>query len=93
MVLLCLMVLLWWVSRRRSAREAGSPQELFWDGAVQRGLGARERQILLAIVARSGLKRGHEVFVRPDAFDRRVAKLLAECAHDRTPQASASSWK
>ena len=53
---------------------------------MRRGLGARDRQILLAIVMRSGLRRTQDVFTAADAFDRGAIKLLAECVRTRTPQ-------
>jgi len=88
LLLLALVVLLWWVSCKRNATRRVSPRPSFSDGAERKGLGARERQILLAIVARSGLRRTHDIFTTPDAFDQGVAKLLEECAHSRTPQES-----
>jgi hypothetical protein len=83
-VLVGLVILLAWVSWRRGPWKRGAARELFWDGAVQRGLGARERQILVAIATRSGLRRHHEVFTRADAFDHGAERLLAECTRDRT---------
>jgi len=59
-------------------------RELFAENAVRRGLSGRERQILLAIVMRSGLGRSHDIFTTVDAFDRGASKLLAECARTRT---------
>jgi hypothetical protein len=83
-VLGILAVLLWWVSgwRKRHARHA--VREDFSESAVRHGLSARERQILLAIVVRSGLGQSQDIFTTVDAFDRGGAKLLAECARTRT---------
>jgi hypothetical protein len=86
LLLLALVVLLWWVSYRRNATPRVLKRDLFSDGAERKGLGSRERQILSAIVARSGLRRSHNVFTTPDAFDQGAAKLLEECAHSRTAQ-------
>lgn len=88
LLLLALVALLWWVSYKRHATRPVSPRPSFSDGAERKGLGARERQIVLAIVARSGLRRSHDIFTTPDAFDQGAAKLLGECARSRTPQES-----
>lgn len=79
-----LILLLWWISHRRRRRSGDLTRELFAENAVRRGLSARDRQILLAIVMRSGLGRSHDIFTTVDAFDRGAAKLLAECARTRT---------
>ncbi len=80
-----LLLLLWWVSRRRSPASAELTRELFTENALRRGLSSRERQILLAIVMRSGLGQSHNIFTTVDAFDRGATKLLAECARTRNP--------
>ncbi len=84
--LVVLLGLLWWVSRRNRAAPAVVNRELFSENALRRGLSSRERQILLAIVLRSGLGQTHDIFTTVDAFDRGAAKLLAECVRTRTPQ-------
>lgn len=87
LLLLALVILLWWVSHRRwHPRVQVSRQDLLVDGAERKGLAARERQVLLAIAIRSGLKRSHDIFTTPDAFDEGAGKLLDECARSRTPQ-------
>lgn len=88
LLLLALVVLLWWVSHRRTHVRSVPARDLFSDGAARRGLGARDRQMLLAIVTRSGLARSQDIFITPDAFDRGAAKLLEECARSRTAQDS-----
>jgi len=88
LLLLALVVLLWWVSHRRPYVPPAPARDLFSDGAARRGLGARDRQMLSAIVARSGLQRSHNIFITPDAFDQGAAKLLEECARSRTAQDS-----
>jgi hypothetical protein len=86
LLLLALVVLLWLVGHRRKTRSAGPSRELFWDEAVRRMFGAREREILAAIAARSGLRRGEDIVTAIDAFDRGAAKLLRENAGSRTPE-------
>ncbi len=83
-ILVVLVFLLWWISHRRRTRSRDLTRELFAENAVQRGLNGRDRQILLAIVMRSGLGHSHDIFTTVDAFDRGAAKLLAECARTRT---------
>jgi len=83
-ILVVLVFLLWWISHRRRTRSRDLTRELFAENAVRRGLNGRDRQILLAIVMRSGLGRSHDIFTTVDAFDRGAAKLLAECARTRT---------
>jgi len=82
--LVVLLGLLWRVSHRRKAPVKNLSRELFAEHALRRGLSARERQILLAIVMRSGLMRTHDIFTAVDAFDRGATKLLAECLQTRT---------
>lgn len=85
-VLLALLAALVAISvRRRQQAKRQKAQEL--DVAIlRRGLNARERQILLAIAVRSGLRRTLDIFQQVDAFDRGAVQLLAECAQTRTPQ-------
>lgn len=83
--LVVLLLLLWWVSRRRVSATTGLTRELFAENALRRGLSSRERQILLAIVMRSGLGKSHNIFTTADAFDRGATKLLAECVRTRNP--------
>ena len=84
--LVVLAVLLMWVSYWRWAQRRQRKRELFTEDAMQRGLSARECQVLLAVVDRSGLRRPQDVLAREDAFDRGMARLLAEGARTRTPQ-------
>ena len=86
LLLVVLVVLLWWVSHRRTYVPPVPARDLFSDGAARTGLGARDRQMLLAIVVRSGLQRRHDIFITPDAFDRAAAQLLEECARSRPAQ-------
>ncbi len=85
-LLLVLLVLLAAISYRRHQQSKGRQAREFDVAALRRGLTARERQILLAITARSGLGRAHDIFHALEAFDRAAVQLLTECAHTRTPQ-------
>jgi hypothetical protein len=73
------------VSLVRWRQNRSQTREVFTENAMRRGLGARDRQILRAIVMRSGLRRSQEVFTAGDAFDRGALKLLAEFMRSRTP--------
>jgi hypothetical protein len=85
-VLLALLVTLVAISyRRRQQTKRQQAHEL--DIAIlRRGLTGRERQILLAIAVRSGLRHMPDIFRQVEAFDRGAVQLLAECAQTRTPQ-------
>ena len=56
-LLVVLVVLLIWVSYSRWAQNRSRTREVFTENALRRGLGTRDRQILLAVVLRSGLRR------------------------------------
>jgi len=86
LLLLALVVLLWLAGRRRKARSAGPSRELFWDEPGRRMFGRREREILAAIAAKSGLRRREDILTAVDAFDRGAAKLLKETAGSGTPE-------
>ncbi len=85
-LLVVLVVLLIWVSYSRWAQRRSRTREVFTENALRRGLGVRDRQILLAIVLRSGLRRTQDVFTAANAFDRGAVKLLTECTRTRTLQ-------
>ena len=80
-----LILVLWWVSHRQRPAKRTVTREAFIATASRRGLSPRERQILLAIVVRSGLGRSQDIFTTVDAFDRGATKLLAECGRTRKP--------
>lgn len=84
-VLVLLILLLWWVGHRHRPAKRKVTREAFAANALRRGLSPRERQILLAIVTRSGLGRSHDIFTTVDAFDQGATKLLAECGRTRKP--------
>ena len=77
-VLIILIALFLWVSYKRRVEERKIAEQLFIDYAEERGLSARERQILLEVVRRSGLKRSDAIFTTEDAFDRGADRLIEE---------------
>jgi len=83
--LVLLVALLIWVSYRRWMQNRERRRRVFADGALRRGLGTRENQILLAVALRSGVRRTQDIFAAADAFDKGAEKLLAESASTRTP--------
>jgi len=82
--LLVLLVLLIAISYRRYQQNKGRAVEEFAERAQRQGLSTRERQILLAIAVRSGLRHAYDVFRAVDAFHRGAVQLLAEYARTRT---------
>lgn len=84
-IIAVLLVLLIVISYRRRQLTKRQKAETFADDALRRGLSARERQILLAVAVRSGLRHTYDIFYKLDAFDRGAGRLLAECAQTRTP--------
>jgi len=85
-VLLALVLALVAISFRRRQQAKRRKEEELDIAILRRGLAARERQILLAIAVRSGLRHTPDIFQQVDAFDRGAVQLLAECAQTRTPQ-------
>ncbi len=85
-LLLALLVALVASSYRRHQQAKRQKAEELDIAILRRGLTARERQILLAIAVRSGLRHTPDIFQQVDAFDRGAVQLLAECAQTRTPQ-------
>jgi hypothetical protein len=83
-IMVSLISLLLWVAVRRRRREKEVPREPFAETAGRRGLSMRERQILLAVVVRSGLGQSEDIFTAADAFDKGAAKLQEECGRTRT---------
>jgi len=63
---------------RRIARERKVSEQLFVDYAEQRGLSGRERQILLEIAYKAGLKRTQSIFSMAGAFDHGAGKMIEE---------------
>jgi hypothetical protein len=81
-----LTVLLFMVSFKRTKQERKAAEKLFVEYAEKRGLTARERQILLAIANKAGLKRNESIFTLASAFDRGVAKMKENFAAQRTSE-------
>ncbi len=77
-VIVVLAGLLLMISLRRIARERKISGQLFFDYAEKRGLSGRERQILLEIAYRAGLKRSHSIFTMVSAFDHGAGKMIEE---------------
>jgi len=77
-VIIVLAGLLLMISVHRIARERKVSGQLFFDYAEQRGLSGRERQILLEIAYRAGLKRSQSIFTMVRAFDHGAGKMIEE---------------
>lgn len=77
-VIIVLAGLLLMISLHRIARERKVSGQLFFDYAEQRGLSGRERQILLEIAYRAGLKRSQSIFTMVRAFDHGAGKMIEE---------------
>ena len=78
-VIIILTFLLLMVSYNRITRERKVSGQLFFDYAEQRGLSGRERQILLKIATKAGLKRKQAIFSMVGAFDTGARKMIEEC--------------
>jgi hypothetical protein len=78
-VIIILTVLLLIVSYNRITRERKVSGQLFFDYAEQRGLSGRERQILLKIAQKAGLKKNQAIFSMVGAFDAGAKKIIEEC--------------
>lgn len=81
--ILMLTVLLFVVSFNRNRREQKASGLLFVEYAGKRGLAAREREIILEVAHKAGLKRSESVFTLGDAFDRGAAKMIEESLVDQ----------
>jgi len=75
-VVLAGLLLLISIRRTRQARKTSN--ELFLKYAEQKGLSARELQIIVATAARAGIRQKEDVFTMDDAFDRGAAVVIAE---------------
>lgn len=78
-VIIILTVLLLIVSYNRITRERKVSGQLFFDYSEQRGLSGRERQILLKIAQKAGLKKNQAIFSMVGAFDDGARKMIDEC--------------
>jgi len=73
-----LAVLLGIVSFNRTKQQRKTTEKLFVEYAGKKGLTARERQILLSIASKAGLKRNESIFTLPSAFDRGATEIIEE---------------
>ncbi|MEE9312455.1 MAG: hypothetical protein V3V10_08595 [Planctomycetota bacterium] len=76
--IIILTVALLMVSYNRAAQERKLTEQLFVKYAERRGLSKREREILLEIARKAGLKRGEAIFTMPSAFNNGAAKMVEE---------------
>lgn len=81
-----LAVLLFVVSFKRTRQERKGSDQLFIEYAEKRGLTARERQIILSIANKAGLKRNESIFNLASAFDRGATKMQESFAGQRTSE-------
>jgi hypothetical protein len=88
--LIILTVLLLMVSYNRIIQERKFSGKLFFDYAEQRGLSGRERQILLKVAQKAGLKRKQAIFSMVSAFDTGAQKMVEECLSQQG--AEESKW-
>jgi hypothetical protein len=77
-VIIILTVLLLVFSLRRRVGQRRVTKQLFVEHAEKSGLSGRERQILLEIAGKAGLKRSEAVFTMASAFDRGAAEIVEE---------------
>lgn len=77
-VIIILTVLLLVFSLRRRLGQRRVTKQLFVEHSDKSGLSGRERQILLEIAGKAGLKRNEAVFTMASAFDRGAAKIVEE---------------
>lgn len=77
-VIIVLTALLLMISLRRTSQKRNVSGQLFVDYAEKRGLSGRERQILLEIANKTGLKKSQAIFSMVGAFDRGAGKMIEE---------------
>ena len=66
------------VSYNRTAKQRKISKQLFFDFSKQRGLSGREREILLKIAHKAGLKKNQAIFSMAGAFDNGAGKMIKE---------------
>jgi len=74
------------ISFNRIRQERKTTENLFVEYAEKRGLTARERQILISIANKAGLKRNESIFTLASAFDRGAAKMKESLAAQQTSE-------
>ena len=77
-VIILLTALLLIISLHRIAQGRKVSGQMFVDYAQKRGLSERERQILLKIVHKAGIKRSQAIFSMAGAFDHGAGKIVKE---------------
>jgi len=77
-VIIVLTALLLMISYHRVTQGRKVSGQLFVDYAEKRGLSGRERQILLEIANKAGLKRSQAIFSMVGAFDHGAGKMIEE---------------
>jgi len=80
-----LTVLLTLFSRTRIAKEQKTVRRLFDDYADKMGLAERERQLLLDLAKRTGLKYTEAIFTMENAFEAGAAKIIEESLARQVP--------
>ncbi|MDH4238466.1 MAG: hypothetical protein OEW48_02780 [Phycisphaerae bacterium] len=75
-IILCVLLLV--VSRNRTAQQRRMVIQLFDEYADKIGLNARERQLLLSIATKAGLKQSETIFTTSSAFERGAAIITEE---------------
>ncbi len=86
-----LAVLLVVVSLKRVRQERKAVGRLFVEYANEKGLSAHERQVLLDIANKAGLKSNESIFTLASAFDNGAAKLEESLAGQRASEESSQS--
>jgi hypothetical protein len=66
------------ISIRRARQEKKASNELFLKYAEQKGLSARELQIIVAVAAKTWIRQKEDVFTMDNAFDSGAAGVMAE---------------
>jgi hypothetical protein len=75
-IILCVLLLV--VNRNRIAQKRRMASQLFDESADKIGLSARERQLLLSIATKLGLKQCEAIFTMNSAFERGAAVIAEE---------------
>ena len=75
-VLIILAALLIVVSLNRTVRRRRVIENMFFESADKAGLSERERQVMLDIAAKAGLKQSSAIFTMSNAFERGIAKMI-----------------
>jgi hypothetical protein len=88
--LLILIALFLVVSLYRMIREQKTAERVFVEYADKRGLSEHERQVLLSIAGRAGLKRKEAIFTMGNVFESGAAKILEESLAEQKAEEAAA---